>query len=68
MKGAGMFIVSLRVVNFGFCSHLGCSGKNAIIFSRKRSCLGLHVTKSLLGVKKAWVMPRFPTSISAPFI
>ena len=26
MKGAGMLVVSLRAVNFGFCSHLGCSG------------------------------------------
>ena len=35
MKGAGMLVVSLRGVNFGFWSHLGCSGQNAIIFSRK---------------------------------
>ena len=35
MKGAGMLVVSLRGVNFGFWSHLGCSGKNAIIFSRE---------------------------------
>ena len=35
MKGAGMLVVSLRGVNFGFWSHLGCSGKNAIIFSPK---------------------------------
>ena len=34
MRGVGMLVVSLRVVNFGFWSHLGCSGKNAIIFSR----------------------------------
>ena len=27
--------VSLRGVNFGFWSHLGCSGQNAIIFSRE---------------------------------
>ena len=33
MKGAGMLFVSLRDVNFGFLSHLGCSGQNAIIFS-----------------------------------
>ena len=32
MKGAGMLIVSLRGVNLGFWSHLGCSGKNAITF------------------------------------
>ena len=33
MKGAGMLVVSLRGVNFGFWSHLGYSGQNAIIFS-----------------------------------
>ena len=35
MKGAGMFVVSLRGVNFGFWSHLGCFGQNAIKFSRE---------------------------------
>ena len=35
MKVVGMLIVSLRGVNFGFWSHLGCSGQNAIIFSRE---------------------------------
>ena len=35
MKGAGMLVVSLRRVIFGFWSHLGCSGQNAIIFSRQ---------------------------------
>ena len=35
MKGVGMLVASLRVVNFGFWSHLGCSGQNAIIFSRE---------------------------------
>ena len=33
MKGVGMLVVSLRGVNFGLWSHLGCSGQNAIIFS-----------------------------------
>ena len=33
MNGVGMLVVSLRGVNFGFWSHLGCSGQNAIIFS-----------------------------------
>ena len=37
-KGAGMLVVSLRGVNFGFWSHLGCSGQNANIFSRKGLC------------------------------
>ena len=35
MKGVGMLVVSLRGVNFGFLSHLGCSGQNAIIFAVK---------------------------------
>ena len=35
MKGVGMLVVSLTGVNFGFWSHLGCSGQNAIIFSRE---------------------------------
>ena len=35
MTGVGMLVVSLRGVNFGFWSHLGCSGQNAIIFSRE---------------------------------
>ena len=33
LKGMGMLVVSLRGVNFGFWSHVGCSGQNAIIFS-----------------------------------
>ena len=35
MKVVGMLVVSLRGVNFGFWSHLGCSGQKAIIFSRE---------------------------------
>ena len=35
MKVVGLLVVSLRVVNFGFWSHLGCSAHNAIIFSRE---------------------------------
>ena len=38
MKGAGMLVVSLRGVNIGFWSHLGCSGQNAIIFSHEGRC------------------------------
>ena len=34
-ESGGMLVVSLRGVNFGFWSHLGCSGQNAIIFSRE---------------------------------
>ena len=35
MKGMGILVVSLRDVNFGFSSRLGCSWQNTIIFSRK---------------------------------
>ena len=35
MKGAGMLVVSLRGVNFGFLSHLGYSWQDAITFSRE---------------------------------
>ena len=32
MKVVWMLIVSFRGINFGFWSHLGCCGQNAIIF------------------------------------
>ena len=32
MKGVGMLVVSLRGVNFGFWSRLGCFGENAFMF------------------------------------
>ena len=35
MKWTGMLVVSLRGVNFGFWSRLGCSGQNVINFSRQ---------------------------------
>ena len=35
MKGAGMLVVSLSDVNFGFWSHLGCSEQNATKFGRQ---------------------------------
>ena len=35
MEWTGILVVSLRGVNFGFWSHLGCSGQNVIIFSRQ---------------------------------
>ena len=35
MKGVGMLVILLRGVNFRFWSHLGCSGQNAIIFSKE---------------------------------
>ena len=35
MKRAGMLVVSLSGVNFGFWSHLGCSEQNAVLFSRQ---------------------------------
>ena len=43
-----MLVVSLRDVNFGFWSHLGCSGQNAIICSREGPLgpLGLRAKKN----------------------
>ena len=35
IKRGGMLVVSLRGVNFGFWSNLGCFGQNAIICSRE---------------------------------
>ena len=35
MKQTGMLVVSLRDVNFGFWSRLGCSGQSANILSRQ---------------------------------
>ena len=35
MKGVGLLVVSLRGVNIGFWSHIGCSGQTAITFSRE---------------------------------
>ena len=35
MNWTAMLVVSLRGVNFGFWSRLGCSGQNVIIFSRQ---------------------------------
>ena len=34
---AGMLVISLRGVNFGFWSRLGCSGQSANILSRKET-------------------------------
>ena len=35
MTGVGMLVFSLRGIDFGFWSRLGCSGQNTVIFSRK---------------------------------
>ena len=47
MKWTGMLVVSLKGVNFGFWSRLGCSGQNVIYFEpvRSRLYLGLHAKK-----------------------
>ena len=72
MKGVRMLVVSLRGLNFGFWSHLGCSGQNTIIFSRDGSRLGLQAKKfiyclcftwSPLGVRKK-LGPRPDRSVS----
>ena len=67
MKGVMMLIVSLRDVNFGFWSHLGCcaQGKTPsyvahMYLSRSRS--GLPERK----YKDTYFMCSCPTSIPAP--
>ena len=40
MKQTGMLVVSLRGINFGFWSRLGCSGQSANILSRQGLVLG----------------------------
>ena len=37
MKQTGMLVVSLRGVNFGFWSRLGCSGQTPIFYATKVS-------------------------------
>ena len=58
----GMLMVSLRGVNFGFWSDLGCSGQDAIIFSHKglfKGCTRRNVKNVLfLGSKIGWATPR----------
>ena len=67
MKGVGMLVISLRGVNFGFWSRLGCFGKNAFMFSHEGLVQGctrknikiytgkfdMYIFWSLLGVKKS---------------
>ena len=46
IKLSGMHVVSLRAVNHGFWSQLGCSVRNATIFSRQlKVSLGLFSKK-----------------------
>ena len=50
VKGVGCMLVvdSLRGVNFGFWSHIGCSGQNTIKFSRKwlfQGCTRRNISK-----------------------
>ena len=64
MRGAGMVVVSLKGVNFGFWYNFGCSGHSAIIVVAKVSfrvvneeicaCFNMVSFRS----KKAWAMPR----------
>ena len=49
----GMLVVSLSGVNFGFWSHLGCSGQNAITFSREglvKGCTRKNIKIYILSV------------------
>ena len=43
MEWTGMLVVSLRGVNFGFWTHLECSGQN--YFSHQGLIKGLHAKK-----------------------
>ena len=45
MKWTGMLVVSLRGVNFGFWSRLGCSGQNVIIFRSRLGFAREEITK-----------------------
>ena len=55
MKQTGMLVVSLRVVNFGFWSRLGCSGQSANILCRQDLVEGSvkkhKITRRETGVK-----------------
>ena len=54
IKGARMLVASLRGVNFGFRSHLGCSGQNAIIFRRKpKPCISWNTERFWLCFKNS---------------
>ena len=54
MKQTGMLVVSLRGVNFGFWSCLGCSGQSANILSRQgQNSLKPRPDWSPLGVTKS---------------
>ena len=55
MKVVRMLVVSLRGVNFGFWSHLGCSGQNVIIFNRK----GLFQGCTRRNIKKLYLFNSF---------
>ena len=69
MEWMGKLVVSLRDVDFGFWSRLGCSGQNAIIFSRQGLVKGYtrknHKTEIILmlyiysfrGLHNLWPRP-----------
>ena len=65
MKGVEMLVVSFRGVNFGFWSHLGCSGQNTRdhILPR-RSRFGLHAKK----YKNIYLICIFLFVLCTPFI
>ena len=59
IKGAEILVVSLRGVNFGFWSHLGCSGQFAIIFSREglaKGCTRSNIKNMYLSVLKCYLL------------
>ena len=62
--------VSLRSVNFGFRSHLGCSGQNAIIFSRNVSfrVATKKYKKKLYIFKSFYLLDSFNQSLKWPLL
>ena len=50
MKQTGMLVVSLRGVNFGFWSRLGCSGQSANIF--KAAKVSLRVPRRIIELRE----------------
>ena len=71
LEGAGMLVVSLRGINFGFWSHLGCSEQNGMKNSRQGLVLGLHAKKNKNiynfnpPYEKRWRLVHLPISLSA---
>ena len=52
MTGVGMLVISRRGIIFGFLSHLGCSGKKAVMCSPYAAVkVALRVSRELRNIK-----------------